>query len=204
GISGDMALGALQAVKARGKLGKVLVSGFNGVEEAVQEVYRGNMVGTVLTYCDEVGRHVVLTALDVVNKRDDPDQYTVDTGTIPLDTKLLRAVGRPLTAVTKLGRIPAPRPRPAIGGAFRGLEGGRGVLKGGWSTCRPPLLKPLRGRLEELGVRVFACVRLRTLFPVHITVGHMTGGNIVAFAQKGEAGPGLYGIFVEEVERFSA
>lgn len=100
-VNDDMALGALQAVKARGKLGKVLVSGFNGVEEAVQEVYRGNMVGTVLTYCDEVGRHVVLTALDVVNKRDDPDQYTVDTGTIPLDTKLLRAVGSHLKAVIK-------------------------------------------------------------------------------------------------------
>lgn len=100
-VNDDMALGALQAVKARGKLGKVIVSGFNGVEEAVQEVYRGNMAGTVLTYCDEVGRYVVLTGIAVANNKDDRNQYTIDTGTIPLDTKLLQSVGKNLKAGVK-------------------------------------------------------------------------------------------------------
>ena len=100
-VNDDMALGALQAVKARGKLGKVIVSGFNGVEEAVQEVCRGNMLATVLTYCDEAGRDIVLMGIDVTNNKDNKSQYTIGTGTIPLDTKLLQSVGKQLKAGVK-------------------------------------------------------------------------------------------------------
>ncbi len=93
-INDDMALGALQAVKARGKVGKIIVTGFNGVEEAIQEVYRGNMAATVLTYADEVGREIVRTGMAVAQGKDDPKQYSIDTGTIPMDSKLLRTVGK--------------------------------------------------------------------------------------------------------------
>ena len=100
-VNDDMALGALQAVKARGKLGKIIVTGFNGVEEAVQEVYRGNMLATVLTFCDSVGKQLVRTGVDVAMDRDDKSKYTIDTGTIPLETKLLQAVGKSLKAGVK-------------------------------------------------------------------------------------------------------
>ncbi len=100
-VNDDMALGALQAVKARGKLGKIIVTGFNGVEEAVQEVYRGNMLATVLTFCDSVGKQLVRTGIDVAMDRDDKSKYTIDTGTIPLETKLLQAVGKSLKAGVK-------------------------------------------------------------------------------------------------------
>ena len=100
-VNDDMALGALQAVKVRGKLGIVIISCFNGVEEAVQEVYRGNMLAIVLTCCDEVGCHIALTGIDVVNNKDNKSPYTIDTGTIPLDTKLLQSVGKQLKAGVK-------------------------------------------------------------------------------------------------------
>ena len=100
-VNDDMALGALQAVKARGKLGKIIVTGFNGVEEAMQEVYRGNMLATVLTFCDSVGKQLVRTGVDVAMDKDDKSKYTIDTGTIPLDTRLLQAVGKNLKAGIK-------------------------------------------------------------------------------------------------------
>jgi ribose transport system substrate-binding protein len=98
-VNDDMALGVLQAVKARGKLGEIIVTGFNGVDEAVQEVYRGNMLATVLTYCDSVGKQLVRTGIEVARDADDKDQYTIDTGTIPLDTKLLETVGASLKPI---------------------------------------------------------------------------------------------------------
>jgi ABC-type sugar transport system substrate-binding protein len=90
-VNDDMALGALQAVRAAGRGGKVFITGFNGTHEAIETVGKGQMLGTVLTYCDGVGRQIVRTALDVVNKRD-PDSYRIDTGTVPIDTKLVETI----------------------------------------------------------------------------------------------------------------
>ena len=90
-VNDEMALGALQAVRARGLSGKVFITGFNGVPQALQTVAKGDMLGTVITYCDGVGRQIVDTALDVVNKRD-PAQYRIDTGTVPVDTRLLKTI----------------------------------------------------------------------------------------------------------------
>jgi ribose transport system substrate-binding protein len=94
-VNDEMALGALQAVKARDLLGKVIVTGFNGVAESIQAVHRGDLMATVLTYCDAVGRQLVLTGMEVAAGTDDKN-YTVDTGTIPLDTKLLKVIGEAL------------------------------------------------------------------------------------------------------------
>jgi isocitrate/isopropylmalate dehydrogenase len=55
-------------------------------------VAKGDMLGTVITYCDGVGKEIVDTALDVVNKRDDASQYRIDTGTVPVDTKLVKTI----------------------------------------------------------------------------------------------------------------
>ena len=71
------------------------------VEEAVQEVYRGNMLATVLTFCDSVGKQLVRTGVDVAMGQDDKSKYTIDTGTILLETKLLQAVGKSLKAGVK-------------------------------------------------------------------------------------------------------
>jgi ribose transport system substrate-binding protein len=91
-VNDEMALGALQAVRAKGLSGKVFITGFNGVPQALQTVAKGDMLGTVITYCDGVGKEIVDTALDVVNKRDDASQYRIDTGTVPVDTKLVKTI----------------------------------------------------------------------------------------------------------------
>ena len=96
-VNDEMALGALQAVKARNKSDDVIVTGFNGVAESIQAVHRGDLLATVLTYCDAVGRQLVLTGMEVAAGTDDKT-YTVDTGTIPLDTKLIGVIGEALGA----------------------------------------------------------------------------------------------------------
>lgn len=96
-VNDEMAFGALQAVKGRNKLGEVIVTGFNGVAESIQAVHRGDLFATVLTYCDAVGRQLVLTGMEVAAGTDDK-AYTVDTGTIPLDTKLIGVIGEALGA----------------------------------------------------------------------------------------------------------
>ena len=50
------------------------------------------MLATVLTYCDSVGKQLVRTGINVANDKDDKSKYTIDTGTIPLDTKLLKTI----------------------------------------------------------------------------------------------------------------
>jgi isocitrate/isopropylmalate dehydrogenase len=66
------------------------------VPQALQTVGKGDMLGTVITYCDGVGKQIVDTALDIVNKRD-PSEYYIDTGTVPVDTKLVKTISDALT-----------------------------------------------------------------------------------------------------------
>jgi hypothetical protein len=42
-MNDEMALGALEALRTRGKLKQMKLVGFNGAFEAIQQVYRGNM-----------------------------------------------------------------------------------------------------------------------------------------------------------------
>lgn len=90
-VNDEMAFGALQAVRARGLQDQVKITGFNGTVEAIQAVGKGDLLGTVLTYCTSVGTQIVRTALDVVAGTD-PKDYRIDTGTVPLDTKLVKAI----------------------------------------------------------------------------------------------------------------
>jgi ribose transport system substrate-binding protein len=95
-VNDEMAFGALQAVRARGLEKQVLISGFNGTTEAIRAVGKGDLQGTVLTYCTDVGIQIVRTALDVLAGRD-PKEYLIDTGAVPLDTKLVNAVSAATT-----------------------------------------------------------------------------------------------------------
>ncbi|MGA0565510.1 sugar ABC transporter substrate-binding protein [Ancylobacter sp. VNQ12] len=90
-VNDEMALGAVQAVRARNLKDKVKVTGFNGVPQAVQAVAKGDMLGTVVTYCYTVGTQIVRTALEM-RTGTDPKAYTIDTGTVPVDAKLIEAI----------------------------------------------------------------------------------------------------------------
>ena len=63
----EMALGAINALKEKGKLDKVKVLGFDGNQDAVDAVKKGEMVATVLQPIVE-GTKKAITQLDSVIK----------------------------------------------------------------------------------------------------------------------------------------
>ena len=64
-----MALGAVQAVKNAGKLGKVLVVGTDGVPEALDSVKRGELTATVAQNPAAIGAKCLDMLLDAVAKK---------------------------------------------------------------------------------------------------------------------------------------
>lgn len=74
-----MALGALEAIKARGKLGRILVVGFDAIPEAVESILRGEMAATVAQNPYNMGRFGVEYAVRLLQGQVIPKR--VDTGT---------------------------------------------------------------------------------------------------------------------------
>ncbi|MEB3100575.1 sugar ABC transporter substrate-binding protein [Ferviditalea candida] len=62
--SDDMAMGALQAIKAAGKLGKIMVIGHDGSKEAVQAIEEGSMYGSVVELLLWEGQKSIQVAAD--------------------------------------------------------------------------------------------------------------------------------------------
>lgn len=75
----QMALGAVQAVEARGLRGKVLVVGFDATAEAVQAIQEGRMSASVAQRPFEMGRKSVEAALALLEGRS--VEPRIDTGT---------------------------------------------------------------------------------------------------------------------------
>lgn len=65
----EMALGALEAIKAAGKEGKVSVVGFDATDDAVKAVKDGKLAGTVAQKPKEIGRIAVEAAVKVADKQ---------------------------------------------------------------------------------------------------------------------------------------
>jgi ribose transport system substrate-binding protein len=61
-----MALGAIEAIAAAGRTGKIRVLGFDAVEDARRALTAGTMDATVAQYPDEMGRIAVETAAKVL------------------------------------------------------------------------------------------------------------------------------------------
>lgn len=62
----EMALGALKAIEAAGKLGKIKVVGFDATDDAVKAVKDGKMAATVAQKPADMGKIAILTAKDVL------------------------------------------------------------------------------------------------------------------------------------------
>jgi len=88
----EMALGALQAVRGRNLVGKVAISGANGLPEAVKAVYRGDLAATVVTYCKDIGQAIVATALKMSDGHDDKSKYGIDTRFDAIDNRLAKSI----------------------------------------------------------------------------------------------------------------
>ena len=61
-----MALGAIEAIAAAGKTGKIRVLGFDAVDDARKAIEAGTMLATVAQYPDEMGRVAVEAAVKAI------------------------------------------------------------------------------------------------------------------------------------------
>lgn len=74
-----MALGAAEAVKARGKTGQILIVGFDAIPEAAQAILSGNLAASVAQNPANMGKFGVENALKLLKGQTIPKR--IDTGT---------------------------------------------------------------------------------------------------------------------------
>jgi ribose transport system substrate-binding protein len=72
-----MALGAIEAIAAAGRTGKIRVLGFDAVDDARRALVAGTMDATVAQFPDEMGRLAVETAVKVLNGESVPPDIVV-------------------------------------------------------------------------------------------------------------------------------
>jgi ribose transport system substrate-binding protein len=77
-----MALGAIEAIAAAGKTGKIRVLGFDAVDDARRALLGGTMEATVAQFPDEMGRIAVETAVKVLKGEAVPPDITVSIGLV--------------------------------------------------------------------------------------------------------------------------
>jgi ribose transport system substrate-binding protein len=77
-----MALGAIEAIAAAGRTGKIRVLGFDAVDDARRALLAGSMEATVAQFPDEMGRLAVETALKVLKGETVPADITVKIGLV--------------------------------------------------------------------------------------------------------------------------
>ncbi|GAB7127422.1 D-allose transporter substrate-binding protein [Silvimonas sp. JCM 19000] len=88
-----MALGAVQAVKNAGKLGKVIVVGTDGVPEALDSVKRGELTATVAQNPAAIGAKCLDMLLDAVAKKP-PMDPKAEPNFAPVDSYVVNKSGR--------------------------------------------------------------------------------------------------------------
>jgi len=99
-VNDENALGALEALRARGKLKQVKIVGYNGALEAIQQVYRGNMAADVVQYPERIGELFIYWAGRIANGEKPPQNLPrtptnpptihIDSGVAMVDTALMQ------------------------------------------------------------------------------------------------------------------
>lgn len=82
----EQVFGVIQAVQGAGKLGKVLIIGFDGVQEALREIKAGRLSATIKQFPDKMGYIGVKTMADLVRNPSMSLPKIIDTG-VELITK---------------------------------------------------------------------------------------------------------------------
>jgi ribose transport system substrate-binding protein len=77
-----MALGAVEAIAAAGRAGKIRVLGFDAVDDARKALIAGTMEATVAQYPDQMGRIAVETAVKVLKGETVPRDTVVPIGLV--------------------------------------------------------------------------------------------------------------------------
>jgi ribose transport system substrate-binding protein len=91
-MNDEMALGALEAVKARQKLGKIQIVGYNGAKEAVEHVYAGNMLADVCIYTEKIGILFTEWSIKIVKGEKPPTKF-INSGLGIVTNDLLSKIG---------------------------------------------------------------------------------------------------------------
>lgn len=74
----EMALGALRAIESAGLKGKIVVVGFDAIDEAVDAVKAGDMDATIAQQTELMGETSLNTALEILNGEQLPDFVPVE------------------------------------------------------------------------------------------------------------------------------
>lgn len=77
-----MALGAVEAIAAAGRTGKVRVLGFDAIDDARKAIAEGRMTATVAQYPDEMGRAAIEAAVKAMKGETVPPEIGVRIGLI--------------------------------------------------------------------------------------------------------------------------
>ncbi len=73
----DMALGTLEAVKARGIADDVVIIGYDALPEALQAVQNGDLYGTVDQFPGEQSRTALRTLVDFIRNGEEPAEHDI-------------------------------------------------------------------------------------------------------------------------------
>ena len=72
-----MALGAMEAIAAAGKTGKITIVGFDALDEAKQAIKNGTMAGTIAQHPDDMGKAAVENAYKLLQGESIPNHIAV-------------------------------------------------------------------------------------------------------------------------------
>ena len=72
-----MALGAVEAIAAAGKTGKIIVVGFDALEDARKAIKENKMQGSVAQHPYDMGKLAIENAVRVLNGESIPDYIPV-------------------------------------------------------------------------------------------------------------------------------
>jgi ribose transport system substrate-binding protein len=81
-----MALGAIEAIAAAGKAGRIRVLGFDAVDDARKAIAAGTMAATVAQFPDEMGRMAVEAAVKAMKGEPVPAETSVRIGLVTKET----------------------------------------------------------------------------------------------------------------------
>jgi ribose transport system substrate-binding protein len=81
-----MALGAIEAIAAAGKTGKIRVIGFDALDDAKKAIAAGTMAASVAQFPSEMGRVAVESAVKVIRGETVPPDINVKLELVTKDT----------------------------------------------------------------------------------------------------------------------
>lgn len=82
----QMALGALAAIRAAGKAGRIVIAAYDNLEEIHAPIRAGNVHATIEQHPDRMGYMGVEQAVKLINGEEIPDEINVDTDLVTKET----------------------------------------------------------------------------------------------------------------------